>query len=147
MIFTLEQYLIEQLSWPSWALRLIGILSVLVILTLILQQFLLSRELQRSVKKNKNDQPGATQTSFQFRVFQAKYLSVYLVTMLADWLQGTNMYTLYSVSLTATEDICYIGLFFVFSCFVVIRNECWKIVSDWIPDKCGLWYFLRTVCG
>jgi hypothetical protein len=106
MIFTLEQYLIEQLSWPSWALRLIGILSVLVILTLILQQFLLSRELQRSVKMNKNDQPGATQTSFQFRVFQAKYLSVYLVTMLADWLQGTNMYTLYSVSLTATDDNC-----------------------------------------
>jgi hypothetical protein len=98
MIFTLEQYLIEQLSWPSWALRLIGILSVLVILTLILQQFLLSKELQRSVLKNKNDRSPTTKTSFQFRVFQAKYLSVYLVTMLADWLQGTNMYTLYSVS-------------------------------------------------
>ena len=31
-----------------------------------------------------------------FRMFQTKYLAVYLITMLADWLQGTNMYTLYS---------------------------------------------------
>lgn len=27
--------------------------------------------------------------------FQWSYLSVYLTVMLADWLQGTNMYTLY----------------------------------------------------
>ncbi|KAJ1419018.1 hypothetical protein B484DRAFT_333619 [Ochromonadaceae sp. CCMP2298] len=32
----------------------------------------------------------------EFRMFQAQYLSVYLTIMLADWLQGTNMYTLYS---------------------------------------------------
>lgn len=31
-----------------------------------------------------------------FRRFQVTYLTVYLITMLADWLQGTNMYTLYS---------------------------------------------------
>ena len=31
-----------------------------------------------------------------FRRFQVSYLLVYLITMLADWLQGTNMYTLYS---------------------------------------------------
>jgi hypothetical protein len=31
-----------------------------------------------------------------FRRFQFSYLTVYLITMLADWLQGTNMYTLYS---------------------------------------------------
>jgi hypothetical protein len=34
----------------------------------------------------------------EFRWFQAQYLVVYLVIMLADWLQGTNMYTLYHVS-------------------------------------------------
>ena len=31
-----------------------------------------------------------------FAAFQREYLVVYLVIMLADWLQGTNMYTLYS---------------------------------------------------
>ena len=31
-----------------------------------------------------------------FKAFQREYLVVYLVIMLADWLQGTNMYTLYS---------------------------------------------------
>eukprot|EP00392_Amoebophrya_sp_AT5.2_P000281 g281.t1 len=30
-----------------------------------------------------------------FKTFQAQYLVVYLTIMLADWLQGTNMYTLY----------------------------------------------------
>lgn len=34
--------------------------------------------------------------STEFRWFQLQYLSVYLTLMLADWLQGTNMYTLYS---------------------------------------------------
>jgi hypothetical protein len=32
----------------------------------------------------------------EFRRFQISYLTVFLITMLADWLQGTNMYTLYS---------------------------------------------------
>eukprot|EP00629_Pelagomonadales_sp_RCC1024_P015224 CAMPEP_0119268788 /NCGR_PEP_ID=MMETSP1329-20130426/6451_1 /TAXON_ID=114041 /ORGANISM="Genus nov. species nov., Strain RCC1024" /LENGTH=353 /DNA_ID=CAMNT_0007268771 /DNA_START=128 /DNA_END=1185 /DNA_ORIENTATION=+ len=31
-----------------------------------------------------------------FGAFQREYLAVYLTIMLADWLQGTNMYTLYS---------------------------------------------------
>mmetsp|Transcript_27907 Transcript_27907/g.64849 ORF Transcript_27907/g.64849 Transcript_27907/m.64849 type:complete len:454 (-) Transcript_27907:99-1460(-) len=32
----------------------------------------------------------------KFRAFQREYLVVYYIIMLADWLQGTNMYTLYS---------------------------------------------------
>jgi MFS family permease len=31
-----------------------------------------------------------------FKAFQRQWLAVYLVTMLADWLQGTHMYTLYT---------------------------------------------------
>merc|ERR1719247_3659010 len=34
-------------------------------------------------------------TSPEFRAFRNRYLVVYCVVMLADWLQGTNMYTLY----------------------------------------------------
>jgi hypothetical protein len=37
-------------------------------------------------------------TSKAFRLFQVQYLTVYLIIMCADWLQGTNMYTLYAVS-------------------------------------------------
>ena len=31
-----------------------------------------------------------------FKAFQLQYLAVYLLIMLADWLQGTHMYTLYT---------------------------------------------------
>merc|ERR1719356_1879643 len=31
-----------------------------------------------------------------FRSFQREYLTVYTIIMMADWFQGTNMYTLYS---------------------------------------------------
>ena len=39
---------------------------------------------------------SSPKASAEFRWFQAQYLCVYLTVMLADWLQGTNMYTLYS---------------------------------------------------
>ncbi|CAD7933645.1 unnamed protein product [Amoebophrya sp. A120] len=42
---------------------------------------------QKQLRREKN--------KASFRTFQLKYLSVYLTIMLADWLQGTNMYTLY----------------------------------------------------
>jgi predicted MFS family arabinose efflux permease len=31
----------------------------------------------------------------EFDIFRRKYITVYLVIMLADWMQGTHMYTLY----------------------------------------------------
>ena len=31
----------------------------------------------------------------EFHVFRHKYILVYLIIMLADWMQGTHMYTLY----------------------------------------------------
>lgn len=41
--------------------------------------------------------PAQTEAkSSEFKAFQRQYLAVYLTIMLADWLQGTNMYTLYS---------------------------------------------------
>jgi hypothetical protein len=91
-----EQYFNTITGWPSWAIRLIGALSILVIFTAILQQYVLSKEL----KKHSHSTNAASdkKISLSFRLFQAKYLSVYLITMLADWLQGTNMYTLYTVS-------------------------------------------------
>ena len=44
----------------------------------------------------------------KFRLFQTQYLVVYLLTMYADWLQGTHMYALYegysSMDTAALQD-------------------------------------------
>jgi len=80
------------------------------------------------------DGPGEASLSLsperrsQFKWFQAQYLAAYLLIMLADWLQGTHMYTLY------TEYGVDVGLLFqtgflssaVFGTFVGIY-----------VDKCG----------
>jgi MFS family permease len=46
-----------------------------------------------------NNTKEATATNEQLRsdynIFRRKYLTVYLIVMLADWMQGTHMYTLY----------------------------------------------------
>jgi MFS family permease len=47
----------------------------------------------KDTTKGPTQQPKYTT---EFRLFQLQYLGVYLTIMLADWLQGTNMYTLYS---------------------------------------------------
>ena len=38
---------------------------------------------------------GQEKKSKEFRGFQTRYLLVYVLTMFADWLQGTHMYALY----------------------------------------------------
>jgi hypothetical protein len=92
----IERYFSTISGWPSWAIRLIGALSVLVILTAVVQQYVLSKELTKH--KHSTHSAAEKKISLSFRLFQVKYLSVYLITMLADWLQGTNMYTLYTVN-------------------------------------------------
>ena len=88
-----EQAFLSSLGYkPSymWALRVIEGLS-LIILIVVGALFLGSSE-----RKNPGEEKKARRVTLNFRIFQAQYLSVYLVVMLADWLQGTNMYTLYS---------------------------------------------------
>lgn len=100
----LEAFIISRLSWPSWALRLIAGLLSLVLTTGLLEQFC-GPAAASAAGHEPSAEPstGSAQSnkkhnkSKAFRWFQAHYLSVYLITMLADWLQGTNMYTLYSV--------------------------------------------------
>jgi L-lactate permease len=107
VLLSIESHLIQSLKWPSWALRLIASLVALVIGTAVLEQVVTATTSNSEKNKKKNDEDKATNTSkatssskmtWAFRWFQLQYLSVYLLTMLADWLQGTNMYTLYSVS-------------------------------------------------
>ncbi len=101
----LESYIIAQLAWPSWALRLIALLTILVLATACLDQLLSFHTISRSQKVSSSDvgkeRSSASLTSFRY--FQMQYLSVYWITMLADWLQGTNMYTLYVVSVVIDD--------------------------------------------
>lgn len=92
LILSLENQLSVALGWPEWALRIIIVLSVLVCLTSIFQAMVVPTE--SSPEKGITAPKAMT---FEFRLFQLQYLGVYLTIMLADWLQGTNMYTLYSV--------------------------------------------------
>lgn len=84
---------IAWLGWPEWAVHMILVLSALVLLTSIVEWVVSSKCAEGTVSTK-----SSKTRSSSFRVFQLHYLSVYLITMLADWLQGTNMYTLYSVS-------------------------------------------------
>ncbi len=102
VLLRIETHLIETLKWPSWALRLIAVLVALVLATGVLEQIVAASTTPKqstSDKKNSADdkEKGPLTMTWAFRFFQLQYLTVYLLTMLADWLQGTNMYTLYSV--------------------------------------------------
>ena len=92
-LYNREQAFLSSLGYkPSymWALRVIEGLSF-IILIVVGALFLGSSE-----RKSRGEEKKARRVTLNFRIFQAQYLSVYLVVMLADWLQGTNMYTLYS---------------------------------------------------
>ncbi|CAD7924255.1 unnamed protein product [Amoebophrya sp. A120] len=86
----LEAHLIAATGWPQWALRTLTTLGVMTVSVVCAETFQAARA--------KKDSGGDHQTGVipkGFRLFQLQYLSVYLTIMLADWLQGTNMYTLY----------------------------------------------------
>jgi len=92
VILQLEAQLSELLGWPSWALVTIQVLVVCVIAASLLETLLMRR-----ASNHTSASTQATVATTEFRIFQLQYLGVYLTIMLADWLQGTNMYTLYSV--------------------------------------------------
>lgn len=89
-ISSLEILLVEKIGWPAWAMRIAAALVVLIILTSGLQYII-------GDGKGSLTEKSSPKATAEFRWFQFQYLSVYFTVMLADWLQGTNMYTLYSV--------------------------------------------------
>ncbi|CAM9632541.1 unnamed protein product [Pylaiella littoralis] len=93
-------------EWPNWAVETFVSLSFCCT-ALVAGQWLYDRP-GRSIPSGADtagaEKEGETNggrgvvsgsAAPAFRRFQAKYLAVYLTVMLADWLQGTNMYTLY----------------------------------------------------
>jgi len=88
-------------DWPRWAIHLLFIMSGLLALV-----FLISRLFTPEDEKNLNgdgkkeeatngDRKSLKALHEEFNSFRREYIAVYLVIMLADWMQGTHMYTLY----------------------------------------------------
>ena len=90
-LLSLEAFIVNKFSWPEWALRSLATL-ISIVLVLFIGEFLVNRPTKDDKQKIQVNQTA----SLPFRWFQLQYLTVYLITMLADWLQGTNMYTLYA---------------------------------------------------
>lgn len=85
-----EDYIVHFLGWPAWALRTVGVLCC-GLLVVSLPQL---SGMAGSTDGTKVDL--SAEDKRRFRLFQSQYLTVFLIIMLADWLQGTNMYTLYA---------------------------------------------------
>ena len=77
-------------TWPEWAISSFICVSAICCALLIADFFDGKRHGGIRV-----DDKIVGNSALSFRKFQLKYLSVYLIVMLADWMQGTNMYTLY----------------------------------------------------
>eukprot|EP00903_Cladosiphon_okamuranus_P018949 g17426.t1 len=100
---TLQRLGVLSPDWPDWAVDTFVCLSTLCA-ALVAGEWLFDRQ-QRSSPAGGKEATKAGQngrgeavggpSAASFRRFQYKYLIVYLTVMLADWLQGTNMYTLY----------------------------------------------------
>jgi len=87
-------------GWPTWSVECLAGLTVLCgVLVLLHYGFGENEESNKPLHGlNGVHQNGDTQERRKsFEACQRKYLAVYLIIMLADWLQGTNMYTLYQV--------------------------------------------------
>lgn len=86
-------------DWPEWALDILLIMTVLLFITSLATQFHgFSCEDDESKNKTETFKKASTSTASlekQFDEFRWKYILVYYVIMLADWMQGTHMYTLY----------------------------------------------------
>lgn len=131
-LLKLEENLVQILQWPSWAIRLNGGLIALVATVWMLQQLVSSQSSTKSDGLH-------SRPTWAFRRFQLQYLSVYLITMLADWLQGTHMYTLYQV---CAQKLSALSLHFLSTWMIVLRRSSWNSVLDRIRLQCCLRHLL-----
>lgn len=79
-------------DWPAWALRTFAGLAVFTLGFAGVQK----KYTPDGKDEDADSKPIVGKQVPDFRAFQRRYLVVYYIIMLADWLQGTNMYSLYS---------------------------------------------------
>lgn len=140
VIQSIEEFLVKILQWPLWAIRLNSSLIFLVGAVWLLQQLMAYPFAKKSDAKDK------VLATWAFRSFQLQYLSVYLITMLADWLQGTHMYTLYQVCSFFVVCLWFAVMNVSVWCFIVIWRAGWYSIFDWVCLQCHIWnlpWYLR----
>jgi len=74
-------------EWPVWAVVTFAVLATFTFYINLVQRSR-DKSIEGDIKPSGEQVPA-------FRKFQRQYLIVYAIVMMADWLQGTNMYTLY----------------------------------------------------
>lgn len=87
-------------EWPEWAVGLLYKMTAALTFTLITNKLYKPDDEAEAVDEKtllNGAHKGKTHQSLhaEFDTFRRSYLSVYIVIMLADWMQGTHMYTLY----------------------------------------------------
>lgn len=85
-------------DWPQWTISLLLAMSAALTVTLAANHFYTpgdETETPEERKLLKKSHKTHKSLHTEFNAFRWSYLSVYLVIMLADWMQGTHMYTLY----------------------------------------------------
>lgn len=85
-------------EWPSWAVNLLFNMTAALSFTLVMNHFYTpddEKETDEEKKILKSSHKTHQSLHSEFDTFRKSYLSVYLVIQLADWMQGTHMYTLY----------------------------------------------------
>jgi len=87
-------------DWPEWAVTLLMIMTCLLVVTYFISSIFTPADESSSKDAKMSNGKGSDavcqeQLHKDFDVFRRKYLVVYLIIMLADWMQGTHMYTLY----------------------------------------------------
>lgn len=65
----------------------------------------------RSKYDRSNVSPAKCEQNAAFASFQRSYIAVFVVIMLADWMQGTHMYTLYTKYQETNESVSVSTLF------------------------------------
>ena len=91
-----KHYLSQIVAWPLWTVILFSTL----LLILFIMNCLFPSNGPTKGKNNPRKRTSSDSDDIGFMLFQNKYLNVYYLVMYADWLQGTNMYTLYQVRIT-----------------------------------------------
>jgi len=84
-------------DWPEWALNLLAVMTIILVIVMGLTAMTPSSSDDEKEKSNGTDdtEKSSQELESEFSSFRRQYLGVYMVIMLADWMQGTHMYTLY----------------------------------------------------
>jgi len=82
-------------DWPEWALDVLLVMTLLLVVISIATQFFYTQDDATTEGRKTQSDDNDDSLKKEFEGFRRKYITVYLVIMLADWMQGTHMYTLY----------------------------------------------------